>query len=62
MKFVTYEITRKEIKWSWGEKLQKVFEELKKRFTIELVLITPDLDREMRVGADVSNFAIGECC
>ncbi len=62
MKFVTYEITRKEIKWSWGEKQQKVFEELKKRFTIELVLITPDLDREMRVGADVSNFAIGECC
>ena len=62
MKFVTYKITRKEIKWSWGEKQQKVFEELKKRFTIELVLITPDLDREMRVGADVSNFAIGECC
>ena len=62
MKFVTYEITRKEIKWSWGEKQQKVFEELKKRFTIELVLITPDLDREMRVRADVSNFAIGECC
>jgi len=62
MKFVIYEITRKEIKWSWGEKQQKVFEELKKRFTIELVLITPDLDREMRVGADVSNFAIGECC
>ena len=62
MKFVIYEITRKEIKWSWGEKQQKVFEELKKRFTIELVLITPDLDREMKVGADVSNFAIGECC
>jgi len=36
-----------------------VFEELKKRFTIELVLVTPDLDREIRVKADVSDFAIG---
>ena len=62
MKFVTYEIIRKEIKWSWGEKQQKVFEELKERFTIELVLITLDLDREMRVETDMSDFAMRECC
>ena len=51
---------RKEIKWSWEEKQQKVFEKLKKRFTTELVLVTLDLDREMRVEADVSDFATEE--
>ena len=54
-----YEMTRKETKWSWKEKQQKAFEELKERFTTELVLVTPDLDREMRVEADMSDFAIG---
>jgi len=34
-----------------------VFEELKERFTTELVLVTSDLDREIRVEADVSYFA-----
>jgi len=32
---------------------------LKERFTIELVLVIPDLDREMRVEADTSDFAMG---
>jgi len=49
---------RKETKWSWGEKQQKAFEELKERFITESVLVTLDLDREMRVDVDVSNFAI----
>ena len=49
---------RKETKWSWGEKQQKAFEELKERFITESVLVTLDLDREMRVEVDVSNFAI----
>ena len=51
-------MTRKEIKWNWREKQQKVFEELNERFMIEPVLITPDLDREMRVEVDVLDFAI----
>ena len=54
-----YEMTRKEIKWNWREKQQKVFEELKERFTTELVLVTPDLDREIRVEVDMSDFAMG---
>jgi len=53
-----YEMTRKENKWSWGERQQKVFEKFKKRFIMEPVLVTPDLDKEMRVEADVSYFAI----
>ena len=55
-----YEITRKDRKWNWGEKQQKAFEELKRRFTTEPVLVTPDLDREMRVETDASDFTMGE--
>ena len=54
-----HETTRKGKKWEWGEKQQKAFEELKRRFTTEPVLVTPDLDKEMRVEADASDFATG---
>jgi len=54
-----YEMMRKENKWSWEERQQKVFEELKERFTTEPVLVIPDLDKEMRVKADASDFAMG---
>ena len=54
-----YEMTRKETKWNWGERQQRVFEELKEKFMTELVLVTPDLDKEMRVKADVSDFVMG---
>jgi len=55
-----HKMTRKENKWKWGERQQQAFEELKKRFTIEPVLVTPDLDKEMRVEADASDFATEE--
>jgi len=54
-----HEITRKGNKWSWGERQQKAFEELKKKFMTEPDLVTPDLDKEMRVEADTSDFAMG---
>ena len=54
-----HEITRKENKWSWEERQQKAFEELKERFMTEPVLVTPDLDKEMRVEADVLDFVTG---
>ena len=54
-----HETTRKGKKWEWGEKQQKAFEELKRRFTTEPVLVTPDLDKEIRVEADASDFATG---
>ena len=54
-----HKITRKENKWNWEERQQKSFEELKERFTTEPVLVTPDLDKEMRVEVDVSDFAMG---
>ena len=55
-----HKMMRKEMKWSWRERQQKAFEELKKRFMTEPVLVTPDLDKEMRVEADASDFATGE--
>ena len=54
-----HEMTRKENKWSWEERQQRAFKELKERFMKEPVLVTPDLDKEMRVEADVLDFAIG---
>ena len=35
-----------------------MFEELKKKFITEPVSVTPDLDKEMRVEADASDFAM----
>ena len=55
-----HKITRKDIKWNWRERQQRAFEELKKRFTIEPVLVILDLDKKMRIEADVLGFAIGE--
>ena len=50
---------RKDIKWNWGERQQRAFQELKERFTMELVLVTLDLDKEMRVEIDISYLAMG---
>jgi len=55
-----HKIIRKENKWSWGERQQKEFEELKERFTTDPVLVTPDLDKEIRVEVDASDFTTGE--
>ena len=52
-----YKMTRKDVKWNWGERQQKVFEKLKERFITKLVLVIPDLNKEIRVETDVSNFA-----
>jgi len=46
--------------WSWHNcDKQVVFEQLKAVFTMRPVLTTPELDKEFRVEADVSNFATG---
>ena len=53
---IFHKMTRKDVKWNWKERQQRVFEELKERFIIELVLVTLDLDKEMRVEVDISYF------
>ena len=52
-------LTRKDVKWVWGESQQKAFDELKEVFTTKLALAAPDLDKEFRVEADTSNYATG---
>jgi len=53
-------LTRKDVKWVWGESQQKAFDKLKGVFTTKLVLVVPDLDKEFRVEANASNYATGE--
>jgi len=53
-------LTRKDVKWVWGESQQKAFDELKGVFTTKPVLVVPDLDKEFRVEADTSNYTTRE--
>ena len=46
-------MVKKDRKWEWAEKQEKVFEELKKRFMQELVSTAPDLDKRMRMKVNV---------
>jgi len=52
-------LVRKEQKWKWEKKQEEAFGKLKAVFTTELVLVIPDIDKEMRVEADASNYAMG---
>jgi len=54
-----HNIVKKDRKWKWTEKQKKAFEELKKKFTQELVLVAPDLDKKMRMEVDALDYAIG---
>ena len=42
------------------EKQEKAFKELKEKFTKELVLAAPDLDRKIRVEVNILNYTIRE--
>jgi len=53
-------LMRKDMKWQWEQKQQKVFDKLKRVFTTRIVLAVPDLDKEFRVEADTSNYATEE--
>ena len=52
-------LVRKEQKWKWEREQKEVFKRLKAVFTIEPVLAIPDIDREMRVEVDTSDYATG---
>ena len=53
-----YLLVRKEKKWKWEEEQGEAFRRLKEVFMIELVLVILDLDREMRVEADASDYTM----
>jgi len=52
-------LVRKEQKWKWEKKQEEAFEKLKEMFTTEPVLAIPDIDKEMRVEANISDYTIG---
>jgi len=51
-----YELTRKKQKWEWKIRQKMLFEVLKKKFTIELILVALDLNKQMRIEMDISNY------
>jgi len=52
-------LVRKEQKWKWEREQEEAFEKLKTVFTTEPILAIPDINREMRVEADASDYATG---
>jgi len=52
-------LVRKEQKWKWEKEQEEAFGKLKEAFMMEPVLAIPDIDREMRVEADASDYATG---
>ena len=52
-------MVKKNQKWEWIERQEEAFRELKGKFTKELMLAVPDLNKKMRMKVDVSNYAMG---
>jgi len=50
-------MVKKDKKWDWTERQEKVFKELKEQFTKEPVLAAPDLDKKNVDGSE----CIGLC-
>ena len=49
-------LVRKEEKWRWRKEQEEVFEKLKEVFITELVLAILDLDKEIQVEVDMSDY------
>jgi len=54
-----HDMVKKDQKWEWAERQEKIFKELKERFTKEPVLAAPDLDKKMRMEVNTSDYATG---
>ena len=53
------DLLKKDRKFEWTNECQKAFEELKKRFTEESVLIMPDHAKHFQIECDASKYASG---
>jgi len=53
-------LVKKDQRWNYIKKQEKIFKNLKKRFTKEVVLAASDLDKKIRIEVDVSDYAIEE--
>jgi len=54
-----HQLVRKDERWRWEREQEEAFTKLKEIFTTKPVLAAPDLDKEMRVEADASDYAMG---
>jgi len=52
-----HDMVKKDKKWEWTEKQEKAFKELKEQFTKEPVLAAPDIDKQMRMEVNASDYA-----
>ena len=50
-------LVRKEQRWKWKKEQKKAFERLKAVFTTEPILAILDIDKEMKVKMDTSDYA-----
>ena len=50
-------MVKKDQKWKWTERQERVFTELKERFIKEPVLAAPDLDKKIRMEVDASDYS-----
>ena len=55
------ELTRKEVKWSWGEAQEEAFRRIKKMLVSAPVLRNPDLSRPFILHTDWSKACVGAC-
>ena len=53
------ELLQKDRQFEWTPEAQKAFDELKKRFTEEPVLIMPDASKPFQIECDASKYASG---
>ena len=49
-----HDLTKKDVKWDWSQDCQQVFDQLKKAFISQLVLLYPDLMRPYQLVTDAS--------
>jgi len=48
-----HNMVKKDQKWEWIRRKEGAFKELKERFTKELVLLAPDLYKNIRIEVDI---------
>ena len=54
-----HNMVSKDQKWEWMERQEEVFKKLKERFTKELVLAVPDLDKKNKNGSEYIRLCYG---
>jgi hypothetical protein len=54
-----FDLTKKDVKWTWSEAEQAAFDSLKAAVTSAPILTSPDNSRPFRIEADSSDFATG---